>query len=154
MRPVTASLLIVSFCLCACTPKEPSLGVYVSTLRRGPNPFPDRTDGDALYVITIQAQRVVRVRNEEVQFEHLGDRIEEIFRTRAERLLLVRVEGQVDFRDVIDALKQAPSRVQLQYGIITERSAPTVDEPSLFLNDNLIYTQYFLPTKPVPILPR
>ena len=155
MRHATAlTLFLSSLLFLGCSPRKPSAGIYVTLLRRGPNPFPHTTDGDGLYVMTIQAKRVARIRHEEIRFEDLGERIEEVFRTRVERLLLVRVDGQVEFRDVIDALDRASSRVQLQYGLITESSAPTSAEPSLFMDGNLIYTQYFLPTEPIPLSKR
>lgn len=117
----------------------------MTLLRRGPEPFPGATDGDGLYVMTILPKRCVRIRHEEIRFEGLGNRIEEVFRTRVERLLLVRVEGQVEFREVIEALDRASSRVRLRYGLITEGTAPTPAEPSLFMGGQLTYTQYFLP---------
>jgi len=123
----------------------------VTLLRRGPDPFPGKTDGDGLYVMTIMSKCSVRIRHEEIPLENLGNRIEEIFRTRVERLLLVRVEGQVEFRDLIEALDRASSRVRLRYGLITERSEPTPDEPSLFMDGQCIYTQYFLPRVPIPL---
>jgi hypothetical protein len=87
------------------------------------------TDADGLYIMTILSKGNVRIRHEEIRFEDLGKRIEEVFRTRAERLLLVRVEGQVEFGDVVEALDRASSRVQLRFGLMTERTTPTPAEP-------------------------
>ena len=101
--------------------------------------------------MTIRSKGVVRIRNENIHVENLGRRLEEVFRTRAERLLLVKVEGQVKFGDVIEVLDRASSRVQLQYGLITELSTPTPAEPSLFMRGESIYTQYFLPPVPTPL---
>lgn len=123
----------------------------MTLLRRGPDPFPGMTDGDGLYIMTIQSKGVVRIRHEQIRVESLGNRLEEIFRTRAERLLLVKVEGQVKFGDVIEVLDRASSRVQLQYGLITESSTPTPAEPSLFMHSKVIYTQYFVPPEPTPL---
>jgi biopolymer transport protein ExbD len=100
---------------------------------------------------TIQSNGVVRIRNESIHVESLGRRLEEVFRTRVERLLLVKVDGQVKFADMIDVLDRASSRVTLQYGLITERSTPTPSEPSLFMHDKLIYTQYFLSPGSTPL---
>jgi biopolymer transport protein ExbD len=111
------------------------------------------TDLDGLYIMTIQSEGVVRIRNENIHVENLGRRLEEIFRTRAERLLLVKVEGQVKFADVLDVLNSASSGVKLQYGLITERSTPTPAEPSLFMRGKFVYTQYFLSPRLTP-LPR
>ncbi len=136
-----------------CTPQRPSARIYVTLPRRGPDPFPGMTDGDGLYTMAIQAKGVVRIRHEYIRVENLGNRLEEIFRTRTERLLLVKVEGQVEFGDVIEVLDRASSRVQLQYGLLTELSTPTPAEPSLFMHGEPIYTQYFLPLEPAPLHP-
>src|ERR1039458_2731358 len=103
MRHATAVTLAVSSLLfLGCTPQKPSAGVYVTLLRRGPDPFPRMTARDGLYIMTIQSKGVVRIRLEYIRVENLGSRLEEVFRTRAERLLLVKVEGQVKFGDVIE----------------------------------------------------
>jgi biopolymer transport protein ExbD len=152
MRHATGVTLAVSSLLfLGCTPQKPSAGISVALLRRGPNPFPGSTDGDGLYIMTIESKRVARVRGEHIRFENLGNRLEEVFRTRSERLLLVRVEGQVEFGDVIEVLDRASSGVQLQYGLMTERSTPTPAEPCLFMGGELIFTQYFLPPEPMPL---
>jgi biopolymer transport protein ExbD len=119
---------------------------------RGPEPLSQGTDADGLYMMTIMPSRSVRLRSEQVRFERLGERIQEIFRTRNERLLLVRVEGQPEFRDVIEALDCASSRVRLHYALMTDQTEPTPGEPTLFLEGKAIYTQYFV--KPVPLLMR
>ena len=93
--------------------------------------------------MTIRSKGIVRIRNENIRVENLGHRLEEVFRTRAERLILVKVEGQVELADVIDVLDRASSQVKLQYGLMTERSTPIPAEPSLFMEGKLIYTQYF-----------
>jgi hypothetical protein len=104
--------------------------------------------------MTIQSKGVVRIRNENVRVENLGRRLEEVFRTRVERLLLVKVEGQVKFADVVDVLDRASARVKLQYGLMTERSTPKPAEPSLFMRGESIYTHYFLSPGPTPLNPQ
>lgn len=92
-----AALTVIGFSLlllgCRAQRQRPSTAVFVTLVRRGPDPFPGMTDADGLYVMTILAGYKVRIRHEEIRFENLGRRLEEAFRTRAERLLLVKVEG-------------------------------------------------------------
>ena len=65
---------------------------------------------------------------------------------------MVRVEGQVEYRHVIEALDRASSYVRLRYGLMTDRSEPTPAEPSLFMEGQFIYTQYFLSGgRPIPL---
>jgi hypothetical protein len=128
-----------------CGSQKRSAGIYVNLLRRGPDPNPNVTDGDGLYVMTILPGHMVRIRHEKIRFQDLGSRIEEVFQTRVERLLLVRVEGPVEYIDLIEALDQASSRVRLRYGLITAHSEPTRSEPSLFMDGKRIYTQEIFP---------
>ena len=138
-----------------CTRQKPSSGIVVTLVSRGPNPYLRTTDMDGLYLMTVLPGRSVRIRHEQIPFDDLGKRIEEVFRTRAERLLLVRVEGQVAFGDVIEALDRASSQVRLRYGLMTEHSEPTPAEPSLFMEGRFIYTQYFLSEgHPIPLSKR
>ena len=92
--------------------------------------------------LTIESRNIVRIRGEYIRLGDLGNRLEEVFRTRAERLLLVKVEGPVMFADVIEVLQRASSHVPLQYALITAGSTPTPAEPSLFMHGEAIYTQY------------
>lgn len=146
-RAAALSAIAFSLLLVGCSRQRPSTGIFVNLLSRGPDPFPRTTDADGLYVMTVLPQRRVRIRREEIVFEDLGKRIEELFRTREERLLLVRVEGQVEYGDVIAALDRVSSRVRLRYGLMTGHSQPTPAEPSLFMAGKFIYTQYFVPER-------
>ena len=148
------SVIGSSMLFLGCGDQRASTGIYVALVSRGPNPFPGMTDGDGLYIMTVLPDRRVRIRHEEIRFDDLGYRIEEVFRTRVERLLLVRVEGPVEFRALVEALDLASSRAGLRYGLITERTEPTPAEPSLFMGGHAIYTRYFVPGEPVPLLNR
>jgi biopolymer transport protein ExbD len=139
--------------LTGCTPRKQAAGIYVNLVRRGPDPFPQATDQDGLYIMRIQSKDVVRIRQESIRVDNLGRRLEEAFRTRAEKLLLVKVEGQIEFADLIDVLDRASSQIKLQYGLITERTTPTPTEPSLFMHGEHVYTQYFLSQNPLPLKP-
>lgn len=125
---------------------DPGSSIIVTLPRRGPDPLPSMTDGDGLLLMSIQSKNVVRIRHESIRIENLGHRLQDVFQTRTERLLLVKVEGSVTFGDVMEVLDRASSRVRLKYGLITGRSSPTLSEPSLFMQGELVYTQYFIPT--------
>jgi hypothetical protein len=148
---IATSILISLLMLPGCSPRRHAAGFYVSLLRRGPNPFPQMTDQDGLYIMRIQSRNVVLIRHKEIRVEDLGRRLEEVFRTRAERLLLVKVDGQIEFADLIRILDNASSQTKLQYGLITERTTPTPNEPSLFMHSKHIYTQYFFSQDPLPM---
>lgn len=156
MRVAAAlSAIFFSLLFVGCNRQKPSTGIFVTLLRRGPNPFPRMTDADGLYIMSVLPGRRVRIRHEEIPFDDLGKRIEEVFQARTERMLLVSVEDQVEYRDVIEALDRASSQAPLRYGLMTKHSEPTPAEPSLFMEGKLIYTQYFLSQgHPVPLSKR
>ena len=135
----------------SCTTHGHATGIYVSLLNRRSDPLPEATDQDGLDIMRIQSRDVVRIRQETIRVEDLGRRLEEVFRTRAEKLLLVKVEGQIEFADLIDVLDHASSKTKLQYGLITAHTTPTPAEPSLFLHGQHVYTQYFLTQDLLPL---
>jgi hypothetical protein len=141
----------MSLALVGCRTQESPVGLSVTLLRRGPDPFPGYTDGDNLYIMTILPKHLVRIRNEHIPYEDLGNRIEKVFRTRTEKLLLVEVEGQLEYGDVIEVLERARSWVPLRFGLMTELTEPTPAEPSLFVDGEVVYTRYFFP--PVAAIP-
>lgn len=131
---------------------NPSQGIYINLLSRGPDRYPGSTDGDGLLIMTIESKRKIRVWHEYIRYEELGNRLQTVFSTRAEKLLLMKVEGQVEFGDVVEVLDRAISQAPLRFGLITERSTPNPAEPSLFMNGKLIYTQCCFPTRsPIPL---
>jgi biopolymer transport protein ExbD len=150
-------LLLIAICASLLLAFKPELsrGVYVNMLSRGPDPNPGLTDMDGLYLMTIESKHMVRLRSENIRFEDLASRLQSIFRTRSERLLLVKVDGDIEVGDVIEILDTARSRVPLKFGLLTKNSTPTAAEPSLFMNRQFIYTQYFFaPLRKIPLKPR
>ena len=153
-RTSVVTLAVYLLDLVSCAPRPVPTGIVLELLRRGPDPFPDKTDADGLFTMTIQSKEVVRIRGESVRMENLGRLLEELFRTREERLVLLKVDGQVPVGDMIEVMDQASSLVQLSYLLMTGRSTPTPAEPSLFLHGKPIHTQYFVPAVPEPVLHR
>ena len=129
----------------ACKTRNSPNGIYVNVLRRGANPHVSNDDSDNLYILTVMSKRRVRVRSEEIPFENLDRRIQEVFRTRVERLILFRVEGLVDFQDVVEVLDRASWRTPLRFALLTKQMEPTYAEPSLFMNGELIYSRCCFP---------
>ena len=121
----------------------PSHGFVVNLLRRGPNPDVGVTDGDGLYTLVIQPNQMARIRYEQIPLEQLGRRLQMVFRMRSEHLLLVAVEGQVTFGEVMSFLDVASSVEHFDFALLTPNSAPTRQQPSLFMKGEAIYTQYF-----------
>ncbi len=131
---------------------KPTNGLPLTLVRRGPDPDPRATDQDGLYHLIILTNRKARIRSEEIELNGLGTRLQTVFRTRSERLLLVSVKGQVTFGEVLSFFDAARSVDSLDIVLITPASAPLKEQPSLFIKDKHIYTQYFLNDKPYPVV--
>ena len=139
MRGNVLAVLAFSLICPGCRVRNSPTGIYVNVLRRGRNLSASKDESDN-YILTIISKRRVQIRGEEIPFENLDRRIQEVFRTRVERLLLVKVEGQVYFQDVVEILDRASSQTRLQFALMTKRVEPTAAEPSLFMAGEPIYT--------------
>jgi len=123
--------------------RKPSQGFYLDLPSRGTTPDKGITDADDLYLMVIQSRRTARIRNEQIRLEDLGSRLRTIFSFRSERRLLVTVEGRLAFGEVVKFLDAARAVEHLQFALLTPGSTPTKRQPTLFLKDQAIYTQYF-----------
>jgi hypothetical protein len=128
-----------------------SHGIHLNLVTRGPDPQPYATDGDGLYTLVIQSNKIARIRHEEIPLANLGSRLRTVFSTRSERLLMIAVEGQVTFGEVLSFLDAARSVENMDFVLLTPNSVPVRQEPSLFMKGEAIYTQYSFPFVSSPI---
>ncbi len=118
-------------------------GFILQLPSRGPDPDKDLTDRDGLYLMVIQSSQTARIRHEQVRLEDLGERLRKIFSYRSERLLLVNVNAPLTFEDFVRFLDAARQVEHLQFALLTPKSFPTKQQPTLFSKGRPIYTQYF-----------
>jgi biopolymer transport protein ExbD len=102
VTPLIDVLLVLLIIFMVITPIQPAgLGVAV------PQPSSDRPDPgvpDRTVVIQIDNQMKVTINSEPTDFEKLGGRLAEIFKSRGERTVFVKAGRDLEFRHVARAI--------------------------------------------------
>jgi hypothetical protein len=76
-------------------------GLYVKLLAHN---SPSECGDSDVIVLQLLNDRSFRINSERVPIEYLSGRLREIFRSRAERILLVRADPEVSFQEVVTAI--------------------------------------------------
>ena len=89
-----------------------------------PQPNPNRDDQEQqedirTVVVSIDADRKLRINQDPVLKEQLGERLEAIFRLRAERVMFVRGDPEILFADVAEVIDIAKGALVDKIGLIT-----------------------------------
>ena len=85
----------------------------------------------SVFILQISKGHSYRINSETVSGESLRGRLREIYRLRAERVLLVRADSDVSFQDVAEAIDMAQRAVTNLYVILVTPDAEK--EPCLFV---------------------
>src|SRR5689334_18981127 len=100
MTPMIAVLLVLLIIFMVITPLTPK---GLETLVPQPPPKdapPPPPNQDRTVVIIIEKNRNIMLNTEPVTEDKLGSRLEEVFKTRAERVVFVKGDPDLEFRDV------------------------------------------------------
>lgn len=81
-----------------------------------PDPTQDRT-----VVIVIDKDKSMKLNQTPIQESQLGDRLTEIFKTRAERVVFVRADGDLDYATVARAIDVAKGAGIDKIGLMTPK---------------------------------
>ena len=84
--------------------------------KKTPPPEQDRT-----VVIIIDKDRKMHLNNEDTDAKRLGQRLEEIFKTRAERIVFVKADPDLEFQNVAEAIDIAKGAQMDKIGIMTPK---------------------------------
>ena len=89
-----------------------------------PQPNPNRDDEDQqedirTVVVSIDADRNLKINQDPVRKEELGALLTEIFKTRAERVMFVRGDPEILFADVAEVIDIAKGALVDKIGLIT-----------------------------------
>ncbi len=89
-----------------------------------PQPNPNQDDQEQqedirTVVVSIDADRNMRINQDRVLKEQLGVRLEEIFKTRAERVMFVRGDPEILFADVAEVIDIARGALVDKIGLVT-----------------------------------
>ena len=129
ISPALVSLLLVLAAITAMIANVPT-GLPVAVPRREALPPSVLCVEQRLIIVRVEADGALYINSEPTTRTSLTPRLEEIFRTRAERVAFVFGSPQVTFGDVagvISIMRRTVSNV----GILTPTTVPTMAEPLL-----------------------
>ncbi|HEX5230118.1 MAG TPA: biopolymer transporter ExbD [Bryobacteraceae bacterium] len=120
MTPMIDILLVLLIIFMVITPLTPhgleALAPEPPDKKNQPPPDQDRT-----VVIVIDKDKSMHINNEDTDMQKLGPRLEQIFKTRAERVVFVKGDPDLDFQTVAQAIDIAKGAQMDKIGLMTPK---------------------------------
>ncbi len=120
MTPLIDVLLVLLIIFMVLTPLVPK-GLEALVPQPNPNKSAQPPDSSRTIVIQVQPHKVLKINQEQVTEQTLGPRLEEIFKTRAERVAFVKADDNLEFRDVARVIDIAKGAGVDKIGLITAK---------------------------------
>ncbi|GAB4361768.1 MAG: protein TolR [Bryobacter sp.] len=121
MTPMIDVLLVLIIIFMVITPLTPK-GLEARVPQPPPpNQPPPPPDQDRTVVIIVEADKKMKINQEDVLFENLGKRLEDIFKTRAERVCFVKGDPGLEYQDVAKVIDVAKGVGIDQVGLMTKK---------------------------------
>ena len=120
MTPLVDVLLVLLIIFMVLNPPDPK-GLEALVPQPNPNPQQQPPETSRTIVIQIDATKQLRINQEQVTEATLGPRLEEIFKTRAERIAFLKGDPTLEFREVARVIDIAKGAGVEKVGLFTPK---------------------------------
>jgi biopolymer transport protein TolR len=120
MTPLIDVLLVLLIIFMVITPLTPK-GLETLVPQPNPNDKPQPQTADRTVVIIINKDKSMMINTEPTDKTRLGDRLMDIFKTRAEKVVFVKGDPDLEFREIADAIDIAKGAGIDKIGLMTAK---------------------------------